>query len=440
MSRWGRQAAMIWEGAEISYESLVEDVRQWSVVLERSAIGAGECVAVLGDYSPETCALLFALIANRNIVIPLSLAPGSRRDECLRVAQAGAVFEFKGRRYRGLTRRPWVSPEHELIQALRTRSSPGLILFSSGSSGASKAVLLDLGKLLTKYQDPRPAYRTLAFLLIDHIGGLNTLFSVFSQGGTIVPSGGRDPESVCRAIAQYRVDLLPTTPTFLNMLLISEAYIRHDISSLRLITFGTEPMPSSTLRHLLEVLPGVELKQTYGLSELGILRTKSRWSGSPWMKMGGEGYETKVVDHVLWIRSDSAMLGYLNTATPFDADGWFPTGDLVEVDGDWLRVLGRKSELINVGGEKVHPTEVESVLLEMDNVRDASVSGRPNPVTGQVVAARLTLREPEGLAELHRRVRRYCRDRLAPYKVPAVLEIADGELHNDRFKKVRDRG
>ena len=84
------------------------------------------------------------------------------------------------------------------------------------------------------------------------------------------------------------------------------------------------------------------------------------------------------------------MLGYLNAPSPFDADGWFNTQDLVETDGDYIRILGRKSELINVGGEKVHPTEIENVLLQLDNVKDVTVRGRPNPITGEVVAAKIT--------------------------------------------------
>src|SRR6266478_1754084 len=93
--------------------------------------------------------------------------------------------------------------------------------------------------------------------------------------------------------------------------------------------------------------------------------------------------------------SKSAMLGYLNWPSPFDAEGWFNTGDSVEVDGEWLRILGRKSEIINVGGEKVYPAEVESVLHELDNIRDVAVIGRANPISGQVVLARVVLGDPE---------------------------------------------
>lgn len=323
------------------------------------------------------------------------------------------------------------------MDRLREAGDPGLILFSSGSTGASKASLLNFEKLLGKYREPRHAYRTLVFLTLDHIGGINTLLHVLSQGGTVITADDRRPETVLSAIADHDVQLLPTTPTFLNMLLISQAYRHYDLSSLEIITYGTEPMPERTLQSLHEALPHVRLKQTYGLSELGILPTRSKAAGSLWVQLGGKGFEHKVVDGVLWIRSDMAMLGYLNAPSPFDDDGWFNTQDMVEVDGEYLKILGRKSEIINVGGEKVYPAEVENVLLSLGNVRDVTVGGAPSPVTGQVVKAMVTLVEPEDPQLFKRRVRQYCRERLEPFKVPMIVELVDRDHHSARFKKQR---
>ena len=84
----------------------------------------------------------------------------------------------------------------------------------------------------------------------------------------------------------------------------------------------------------------------------------------------------------------------------FDDEGYFDTGDMVEVDGEWLRILGRASEVINVGGSKVFPAEVESVLLALDNVEDAVVYAEPNPLTGQTVAATIKLQHEESAAAI----------------------------------------
>jgi acyl-CoA synthetase (AMP-forming)/AMP-acid ligase II len=223
-------------------------------------------------------------------------------------------------------------------------------------------------------------------------------------------------------------------------LLISDAIRRHDLKSLEIVTYGTEPMPASTLAAVRKSLPWVRLKQTYGLSEFGILPTLSRDSSSLWLKLGVAGFEHRIVDGVLWIRSGMAMLGYLNAPSPFDPDGWFNTQDLVEVDGDFIRILGRKSELINVAGEKVHPAEIEDVLLQLDNVRDATVSAKQNPVTGQVVAAKITLLRPQDPEAFKRRLRKFCRERLDRYKTPALIEIVAEAHHGERFKKSRRAG
>src|SRR5262249_28186823 len=291
-----------------------------------------------------------------NIVVPLSSAPETQWDEMMEIAQVqhAVMVEPTGTCRKRIFER---SVDHPLLCQLQESGAPGLVLFSSGSTGRSKASLLDFDALLEKFRDVRPSYRTLVFLSLDHIGGVNTLFHVLCHGGTAVTPDQRSPDTVCAAIEAHRVQLLPTTPTFIRMLLISDAIKRYDLSSLEIITYGTEPMPENTLAHARSALPSVRFKQTYGLSELGIMSTQSRGSDSVWLKLGGRGFEHKIVDGVLWLRSASAMLGYLNAGSPFDADGWFNTQDLVEVDGEYVRILGRKSEMINVGGEKVHPAE-----------------------------------------------------------------------------------
>ncbi len=87
-------------------------------------------------------------------------------------------------------------------------------------------------------------------------------------------------------------------------------------------------------------MPHVDLKQTYGLSEVGILPTRSRDRDSLWLKLGGDDIGTRVIDGELWIRVPEGMLGYLNHPSPFTEDGWFNTHDAVEVDGDYVRILG----------------------------------------------------------------------------------------------------
>jgi acyl-CoA synthetase (AMP-forming)/AMP-acid ligase II len=278
-------------------------------------------------------------------------------------------------------------------------------------------------------------------MLYDHIGGVNTMLYTLANTGCMVVVGERTPDRVLQAIERHRVDLLPTSPTFIHLLLLSEAYRRYDLSSLRLITYGTEPMPESTLRRLHALFPKIELRQTYGLSEVGILRSKSRDSGSLWVKVGGDSFQTRVVDGILQIKARSAMLGYLNAASPFTADGWLNTGDRVEVDGEYVRILGRDSEIVNVGGEKVYPIEVESVIQEFPNVGEVTVYGERNPITGNILVARIRLdedgREPVEQKAFTSALKRHCQERLQSYKVPVKVIFSADPQHGARLKKTR---
>lgn len=323
-----------------------------------------------------------------------------------------------------------------LLDQLRDTGHAGLVLFSSGTSGEPKAIVHDFTKLMDKYKVPRPAYRTLAFIPLDHMGGLNTLFHTLYNGGCLIIPENRKPEYICKLIEEYEIELLPVTPTFLNLLLISEAYKNHDLSSIKIISYGTEPMPQHTLDRLRTVFPNVRLQQTYGLSELGVLRSKSKDDGSLWVKIGGEGFETRVVEGLLEIKADSAMLGYINAPSPFTEDGWFKTGDKVEVDGDYFRILGRDSEIINVGGNKVYPIEVESVILSLDNIADVLVYGAANAVTGQIVCADVQLIEDDDVRQCSLRIKQECKKRLLSYKVPMRFNISILPLTN-KFKKQR---
>ena len=129
----------------------------------------------------------------------------------------------------------------------------------------------------------------------------------------------------------------------------------------------------------------VDFRQTFGMSELGIVRVKSQSRNSLFMKIGGEGVETRVKDNVLEIRSQTRMLGYLNSDNPFYDNGWFNTGDIVEEKNDYIKVIGRTNEVINVGGLKFMASEVEKVALQFEGVELAKAEGNFNPITGQHV-------------------------------------------------------
>ena len=427
---------MIWQNRSFCYSWLLDAVRRYSREFDRDGIQQGAVTALRGDYSPDIVAALLALIDRRAIIVPLSPAVTTQEPEFLEIAEVQCIVSFEGEAVNIDCQAREL--QHPLYLELAARGSPGLVLFSSGSTGKSKAALHDVARLLGKFKTPRRSMATLTFLMIDHIGGFNTLFYVLSNAGTVIVSPSRDPQVVCATIARHKVELLPTSPTFLNLLVLSEAYRQYDLSSLKLITYGTEMMPKRTLDRIAEIFPSTELLQTYGLSEIGILRSKSEKADSLWVKVGGEDYQTRVQNGTLWIKAQSAMLGYLNAPSPFDEEGWLDTGDLVEVQGDYVRFLGRRSEVINVGGLKVYPAEIEDVLLSISNVRDVVVIGGTHPITGNIVIAQFNLIEAEEPSAFRQRVREFCRGRLEPFKMPARIEIVNGDQFSKRFKKMRN--
>jgi long-chain acyl-CoA synthetase len=436
LASYGDEPALVDGERTTSYVSLLALLEEWTARLAQAGVGPGSVLAIEGGFSPHACGAFLAAMRLGAVVAPLTPLMRAHREKFLTIAEVSLLVELSGADAWQLL--PLAAQaRNPLTLKLVERGHPGLVIFSSGSTGAPKAILHDLFGILEKFRKVRQKKTTLTFLLFDHIGGIDTMLNTFASGGCMVTVPERTPQLVARAIEQHRVHTLPTSPTFLNLLLISGVWQERDLSSLRVIAYGTEPMPESTLRRLHEVFPQVALVQTYGMSELGVLRSRSRDSTSLWLKFTDEGFKTKVVDGTLWVKADSAMLGYLNAPDLFDAEGWLNTQDAVEVDGEYLRILGRATELINVGGQKVYPAEVENVLLQMDNVQDVAVFGKAHPMMGQVVAARFNLKEPEPLDLFKRRMNAFGRERMAKYQIPVYVELASAEQFGARFKKLR---
>jgi long-chain acyl-CoA synthetase len=432
-----KRDAIVWRDTTYSYQWLLERIDDWRVSIKDSQITPGTVVALEADFSPNAVALFLTLIESACVLVPLTSSIGAKRNEFIEIAECEVCLTLDEKDNLHIERLDRTA-SNELYARLRSLRHPGLVLFSSGSTGKSKAAVHDMVSLLEKFKVPRHSLRAISFLLYDHIGGINTMLYTLSNGGCLVTVPDRSPDAVLCAVDKHRVQLLPTSPTFINLVLISEAYKRYQLDSLETLTYGTEPMPESTLRRFHQLFPHIRLVQTYGLSEVGILRSKSKSSDSLWVKVGGEGFETRVVNNILHIKAQSAMLGYLNAPSPFTEDGWMNTGDHVEVEGEFIRFMGRQSEIINVGGEKVYPAEVESVIKEIDNVAEVTVFGEKNPITGNIVCARVTLARDEDHKSFTARLKNFCRQRLQGYKIPVKVFVTAEPQHSARFKKLRE--
>ncbi len=435
--KWNSRPALCWEGKVITYSDFLSRVDDWVEELSARGVKNGSVCALYGDYSHATCTLFFALMKLRAIAVPLTPAVEAELARFMEISGVEFLFRFD-KKDQWSMENGFSFPANSLIKDFVVRNHPGLVVFTSGSTGEPKGILHDCELVMGKFVKIRRAHRTILFLLMDHFGGFNTLLGALAYGGMAICPIRRLPKDICTLITDTDATLLPTTPTFLNLLLGSGVWRNYDLSSINLITYGTEVMNEATLKKLKTAFPKATLKQTYGLSELGVLRSQSRDDGTTWVKVGGSGFAVKVIDDLLWVKADSNMIGYLNSPNPFDADGWMCTQDQVEQDGDYMRFLGRQSDIISVGGQKVFPAEVEDVLLEAENVKGASVVGQPNPLLGHTVVAHIALFENEDREVLSNRLRDFCGSRLARYKIPMRFIITDlADQQNARFKKIR---
>ena len=437
VNNFKENVALIYKEENYTYNWLLEAIEKYCSLIKEFNYSV---YSINSDYSPQSVSMLLALYQSGKCIVPI--CESNKEEINLRLNTASvevkvsfnldeAIFEVLNRNLK----------LPELVERVLGQGDSAIVLFSSGTTGSPKAMVHNLDRLASIYESKKNRKITfLIFLMFDHIGGLNTLFNALSMGATLVIPESRDPEHVCYLIEKYRVNILPTSPTFLNLMLISESYKRYDLSSLKMITYGTEPMPENLLKRLRREFPRVRFFQTFGTSETGIATTSSKSSESLFFKIDDPNTEWKVINGELWLLSQSQVLGYLNYDNPFTKDGWFPTGDLVEITEDcYIKIIGRTKEIINVGGEKVLPQEVENVILELPEIVDVVVYGESNPITGQIVVAKVVPKDKRGMDEkaLALRVRKHCRDRMQSYKVPVRVHILDTLDYGERFKKKR---
>ncbi|MFP1778098.1 ANL family adenylate-forming protein [Lonsdalea quercina] len=427
--------AIVVHNKTYSYRELIDEINFWTEVITVSQIPQSSVVSIQGENSLSLISLFFSLYFNGCIIVPLNSSAGINNLEYQEIAEADYSINLD-ESFPGFHKTSF-SSNHVFYKKLRDDKSSGIVLFSSGTTGKPKAMILNMNKMMSKFRDLNNSLRILSFLSYDHIGGINTILHTLCGGGCVIFSSDKTPKNVLSTIDRWHVQVLPTTPTFINMLLMSDLLARYDLSTLSLVTYGTEPMPPITLQRISEKLPNIKFKQTYGLSEVGILPTKSKNNNELWLKIGGEGFNYKIIDSILWIKSNTAMLGYLNAESPFDDDGYFNTQDLVEVDGEYIRILGRKSEIINVAGEKVYPAEVEGLLGEIPGVLDVIVTGMKNPITGMGIKAFIKCNDMIDRGNLKTKIIKYTSSRLEKYKQPMVYTFTTEDLHSCRFKKKR---
>lgn len=228
--RYGERSAIVWRDRAYSYAWLIGQIETMRSLLQAEGIER-VVVSLETEYSPYAAAAIFALLGQSCIVLPIdgSLV-AAKVEEYLDVGEAQARIcareaDLSIRRMDGREVR---SP---LLRGLLYQRVPGIVLFSSGSTGRSKAAVHRADRLLAKFRAEGRAARTIPFMMFDHIGGMNTLLTTLANGGCLHVLKDRSPEEVCRTIERYRIEVLPVSPTFMNLLLLSGAHRAYDLAA-----------------------------------------------------------------------------------------------------------------------------------------------------------------------------------------------------------------
>jgi acyl-CoA synthetase (AMP-forming)/AMP-acid ligase II/alcohol dehydrogenase class IV len=327
--------------------------------------------------------------------------------------------------------------------ALPDEGDPAVIIFTSGTEGRAKAVVLAHRSLLASLQMllhisrrlPQQIDETAGEVILHtgplfHIGGVGALLRGVTVGNTLVmPQGRFDPAEALGLIERHKISRWNAVPTMATRLLEHPDVQRRDLSSLRAITVGGSPVSAELLKLMRNGLPGVEARVAtgYGLSENGGQATAASGADTA-DRPGSSGrplpcVEIKIVpqpgmpDGEVFLRSPTQMLGYFGEEeSPIDREGWLHTGDLGRVDGDGhLWITGRCKDIIIRGGENIAPVAVERALLAIPGVSEAAVFGVPHPDLGEEVMAVVVTEGETSPARLEEQLRAS----LASFAVPS---------------------
>jgi long-chain acyl-CoA synthetase len=468
--------ALIFEGRVWSYADLDRATDRFASHLAAAGVAAGQVIGLLLESGPGL--LIATLGAFRAGVVP-NVVNAMLRPEEVRsvVADSRAVLLVTdAERWAGLEPvREGLGVEDVLLtggqfNAALDSADEGFrpldlsphevacLLYTSGTTGRPKGVMLthlnitDNAVQFARVHF-RPDDRVLVAAPLFHCWGLiNGVLGAFAAGATAVVVRRFKAEPVLDLMEAIRPTQFLGVPAMVNHLTRSPTRADRDLRSLRVVHSAAAPMPAELIAALRDDW-GVGYAESYGLTEVSPVITttapKAMRPGSCGRAMGDT--ELKVVDAEgntlpvggvgeLWARGTAVSAGYFNrpdaTAEVFVAGGWFRTGDVVRMDAEgYVYLVDRAKDMINVGGEKVYPRDVEDVLFRHPAVADAVVVAAADPVLGEVPRAVVALKP--GASATAEELIAFLRPLLATFKVPRGVEFVEAVPRSPSGKALR---
>lgn len=436
LHKFGDTQYLIQNNTFLTYNELLIQIEEKLSIIKKSGLKAGDNLAIYDDFNTNSISTFLAAIKAQITVIPIlkSDKENNNINENNKLAQCGSYYYFS-EDYSDINFQ-YLEKENNFLKEIGNNENAHIIIFSSGSTGTPKGVVHKADGLLNEnLTNKTHCLKTLQFLVFDHIGGINTFLNTLFSGGTLCVPPSKKPDEIVDFIEHFGVNLLPTTPSFLNLLLVSKALKSKELKSLKAISYGTEPMTESTLKRLKDVLPNVKFIQTFGTTETGILHLKSKSSTSTALKLDSSKYDHKIVKGILHIRSKRQAIGTLQNGK-FE-NSWIATGDEIKtIENGFIEILGNKKTLINVGGKKVYAVEVENEVLKLPFINDCLVYAEPNRLLGEIVACDLVINK-EYVGNPKRALKQKLSENLDSFKIPMKIYLVNAIKKTSSLKKAR---
>ena len=491
------QEILVFDQHRLTYGQLWQNIQRLANALRAVGVGRGDCVAVLQVNSHRYVEAYYATAAIGAVFLPLNYRAKLPELEYM-LTTANTKVLIIGDRYQEAVAslRPQLSCVQTFV-AMETpcdgmlhldrmiaEASPELdppevddedttiLMYTSGTTALPKAVLLtynDFTAYVTanvELADGTPRGASLLCVPLYHIAGATNVMTNMFTGRKLVLLRQFDAGEWLRTVEKEQVTHAFLVPTMVKQLIDHPDFTKHNLSSLQNLSYGGAAMPFPVIRRAIEMFPKTvgfvnAFGQTETTSTLTVLGPDDhRLDGTPHevelrlkrLKSIGRplpDVELKVVDDdgkqlptgeigELWVRTPRVMKGYGSsggTTSPLQ-DGWLPTRDMGWLDEDgYIFLAGRKDDMIIRGGENIAPAEVEAVIYSHPSVDEAAVIGIPDVEWGQRVAAVIVPRP--GMTLTADEVIDFCRQRLASFKKPEVIQFADALPKNQMGKVLK---